>query len=251
MVIRYKQQTDSEGWIWRIGKKNNATAAKTSKPISNPYTSSVESIASTFFITNFPPKWDSKNLWEWCTGHGKVFDVYIARKLSKMGKRFGFIRFMGIGDDVEFAKKLSFELIGSYHVYVSVARFKRSNVNRRERPGMVKHNSIWNNHGIRSQTSYANVVVGKEQADSGPRSKDNRETSLKSLNLEDKDLITLDDSAEVVLAKVREVEAMEKLYSILECEGFTDVDIHHGEDYGFGLRSKTNLHVRNSRIRFH
>ncbi|PWA66147.1 hypothetical protein CTI12_AA331330 [Artemisia annua] len=123
-------------------------------------------------------------------GHGKVVDVYIARKMSKVGKRFGFIRFMGVGDDVEFAKKLSLEWIDNYHLYVSVARFKRSNVNRREHPRMAKHNSTVNNHGIRSQASYANVVA-------------------------------------VVLAKVREVETMEKLYYILECEGFTDVDIHH------------------------
>ncbi|PWA70291.1 hypothetical protein CTI12_AA290280 [Artemisia annua] len=201
MVIRYKQQTDSEGWIWRIGKKGNATAAKTSKPISNPYTSPVESIASKFYITNFPPKWDSKNLWEWCMVHGKLVDVYVANKMSKVGKRFGFIRFMGVGDEVEFAKKLSFEWIGSYHVYVSVARFKRSYTNRRERPGMAKHTPMVNNHGIRSQASYAKVVAGKEQADSVPRSKDIRDASLKSVNLEDKYLITLDDSAEMVLAK--------------------------------------------------
>ncbi|PWA84228.1 reverse transcriptase zinc-binding domain-containing protein [Artemisia annua] len=179
------------------------------------------------YITNFPPKWDSKNLWEWCMVHDKLVDVYIANKMSKVGKRFGFIRFMGVGDEVEFTKKLSFEWIGSYHVYVSVARFKRSYTNRRERPGMAKHTPMVNNHGIRSQASYAKVVAGKEQADSVPRSKDIRDASLKSVNLEDKYLITLDDSAEMVLAKVREVETMEKLYSVLEYEGFTDVDIHH------------------------
>ncbi|GKD43580.1 reverse transcriptase zinc-binding domain-containing protein [Tanacetum coccineum] len=210
-----------------MGKKGNATTRKMSKLISNPYTSLVESIALTFFITNFPPKWDSKKLWEWCMVHGKVVDVYIARKMSKVGKWVGFNRFMGVGDDEEFLKKLSFEWIGSYHVYVSVDRFKRSKANRMGRLGMANHTSIGNNHGIKSQTFYANVVVRKEQTESLPRSNNIKDMNLKSIHLKDNCLIKLDDSVEVVLAKVREVETKEKLYSIIECQGFTDVDIHH------------------------
>ncbi|GJW19069.1 hypothetical protein Tco_0026505 [Tanacetum coccineum] len=134
---------------------------------------------------------------------------------------------MGVGDDEEFLKKLSLEWIGSYHVYVSVDRFKRSKANRMGRLGMANHTSIGNNHGIKSQTFYANVVVRKEQAESLPRSNNIRDMNLKSIHLKDNCLIKLDDSVEVVLAKVREVETMEKLYSIIECQGFTDVDIHH------------------------
>ncbi|PWA78585.1 hypothetical protein CTI12_AA213450 [Artemisia annua] len=140
MTIKYKQKTDSDGWIWRIGKHDRSKDGGAGKSIDNPFARSVENVSSSFFITNFPNTLDSKALWTWCMRHGKVVDVYIAKKLSKFGKRFGFIRFMGIKDENEFASKLSQQWIGSHHLYVSVARFKRPIANNREKP--VKQTSF-------------------------------------------------------------------------------------------------------------
>ncbi|GKD36092.1 hypothetical protein Tco_1251601 [Tanacetum coccineum] len=110
MVLKYKQRTDSDGWIWRIGK----------------------------------------------------------HKRSKDG---GF------------------------------ARFKRPIANNRWKPVIEKSSQEKGNKG-----SF---------------------TSMKHLVLNENDLLKFDDSDEVVLAKVREVELMSKLYKVMENEGFDEVEIHH------------------------
>lgn len=51
----------------------------------------IESISTPFFVTNFHPKANIKTLWEACDKVGQVVDVYVARKLSKLGKRFAFV----------------------------------------------------------------------------------------------------------------------------------------------------------------
>lgn len=51
----------------------------------------IESISTSFFVTNFPPKENFKTLWEACDKVGQVVDIYVARKLSKLGERFAFV----------------------------------------------------------------------------------------------------------------------------------------------------------------
>ncbi|GJS65883.1 glutamate receptor 2.7 [Tanacetum coccineum] len=41
-----------------------------------------------FFFTNFPPEWNKDSLHELFTDVGDIADVYVARKMSKAGKRF-------------------------------------------------------------------------------------------------------------------------------------------------------------------
>lgn len=51
-----------------------------------------------YFYMNFPPDVDSKKLWLICESYGHVSNVYIARKLSKLGKHFAFVRFIKVKD---------------------------------------------------------------------------------------------------------------------------------------------------------
>ncbi|GKC11132.1 Rop guanine nucleotide exchange factor 7-like protein [Tanacetum coccineum] len=83
--------TDQNGWTW-------ITRNKKSKPIGNPYHKDLENIATSFYVTNMPPALTSKGLWNVCASHGRLVDAFIANKLSKGGKRFGFIIFFGVKD---------------------------------------------------------------------------------------------------------------------------------------------------------
>lgn len=49
---------------------------------------------------------DLKDLWMVFAKFGKILDAYIARKLSKLGKRFRFIRFLGVEDALSIARNL-------------------------------------------------------------------------------------------------------------------------------------------------
>ncbi|CAI9292831.1 unnamed protein product [Lactuca saligna] len=81
--------------------------------------------AVSIYITNFPPNMESQDLWKMCGEVGTVSDVYLGRKLSKLGKRFAFVRFLRVQDESELARKLSAIWIGNHHVFATVAGFGR------------------------------------------------------------------------------------------------------------------------------
>nr|GEW90446.1 RNA-directed DNA polymerase, eukaryota [Tanacetum cinerariifolium] len=51
--------------------------------------------------------------------------------------------------------------------------------------------------------------------------------NIKSIQLNDDDLILVDDSSTVVLIKVKEIETISNMYHVCQAEGFVDVKIHY------------------------
>ncbi|GKB82858.1 RNA-directed DNA polymerase, eukaryota, reverse transcriptase zinc-binding domain protein, partial [Tanacetum coccineum] len=92
------------------------------KPIRNPYNKNNLNTVSSFYITNFPEFVDANQLWKACESYGRIVDAFISRKLSKLGKQFGFVRFQGVSDDEVMVRKLSNIWIDSFHLFVAVAR---------------------------------------------------------------------------------------------------------------------------------
>ncbi|GJV30501.1 RNA-directed DNA polymerase, eukaryota, reverse transcriptase zinc-binding domain protein [Tanacetum coccineum] len=121
MVGKTSFNTDAHGWTWIM--RNNKQ--ETSKHIRNPFQKDVQRIAKSFFITNFPEHIDAKGLWKVCESYGHIVDSFSANKRLKAGKRFGFVRFVGIQNEEAFSKSLSSIWIGSFHLFASVARFQR------------------------------------------------------------------------------------------------------------------------------
>ncbi|PWA39483.1 hypothetical protein CTI12_AA571720 [Artemisia annua] len=121
MVGKASTYTDSNGWTWTFRKNKQ----ETSHPIRNPYQKEVEKIATSFFVTNFPEHIDAKGLWKVCEPYGRIVDAFIPNKRSKAGKRFGFVRFIGVKNEEMFAKSLASIWIGSFHMFASVAHFSR------------------------------------------------------------------------------------------------------------------------------
>nr|GFA43414.1 RNA-directed DNA polymerase, eukaryota, reverse transcriptase zinc-binding domain protein [Tanacetum cinerariifolium] len=202
--------TDYNEWTWIFRNSKDSTA----KPIGNPFYKDLEKVASLYYVTNFPDSIDSRGLWNVCAPYGRV------------------------KDEPAFVGSLLNIWIGSYRLYVIVARFQRPNstgskLNRNppdvqnEPMGIVKPNPNYlksNNNAIPARKpSCVSIVHGNSNS--------NDETSssakIRSISLNDHDLISVDDSSRVLLIKLKEVETMRSIYKICKNEGFVDLKIHH------------------------
>nr|GEW06789.1 cyclic pyranopterin monophosphate synthase accessory protein, mitochondrial-like [Tanacetum cinerariifolium] len=78
-----------------------------------------------FFITNFPVSSCKTSLHDLFAECGEILDVYFARKLSKVGKRFGFARFSHVGDVQGLENQLNGITIGRFKLIAHIAKFER------------------------------------------------------------------------------------------------------------------------------
>ncbi|GJS66565.1 RNA-directed DNA polymerase, eukaryota [Tanacetum coccineum] len=218
--------TDDKGWTCIFNNKKNPI----SKPINNPYQKDLKRVASSFYVSNLLDSLDAKGLWNAYFSYGCLVDAYIANKRSIGGKSFGFICFLGIKDESEFVRSLSNIWIGSFHLYVLVARYHRKNQTGTQ-PN--HHAPVMNSNPnvVPSQTSippitkpsFASVLPPKKATPAvTPPAIPVRTTPLK-----DQDLITIEDSSTVILLKVKYVESMGNMYAICKNAGFLDLSIHH------------------------
>jgi RNA recognition motif-containing protein len=83
-------------------------------------------VTTSFFITNFPPDVTSEELWKLFLKFGRVVEVYIPKKLDKMGKRFGFVKFKEVREEEALGEKLRDVWMGSFKLWVNRSRFGRS-----------------------------------------------------------------------------------------------------------------------------
>ncbi|GKA54455.1 RNA-directed DNA polymerase, eukaryota [Tanacetum coccineum] len=194
----------------------------------------VEKIATSFFVTNFPESLDAKSLWKEFQLYGRIADAFIANKHSKIWKRFGFVRFLGIRNGDNFVRTLSNIWIGSFHVYVSIAKFQRHEKSTpffepkgKADPGLKPHEVHVrpSNYGDSSKQSYASVANGVV-ASKGGLNIGIQKTS-RSIQLSEHDLIKVEDMTTVVLVKVKEVDTISNMYCICRNEGFNDIKIHY------------------------
>ena len=163
MAIKYKQITDSDGWIWRIGKHDRSKGGGAGSMRTKE--DEVQKISTSVFITNFPDHVRAKDLWHACKQYGHVVDSFIPERRSKAGKRFGFVRFIKVFDVDCLVGNLCTVWIGNHRIHANVARFSRplaTNI----RPDsnktcMSRMNSDGNNNDIDGRdkgSSYAYVV---------------------------------------------------------------------------------------------
>ncbi|KAI3684626.1 hypothetical protein L6452_33850 [Arctium lappa] len=121
-------------------------------------------LATTFFFTNFPKDWKEKELWRMFSNYGVAVDVYLARKLNKDRKRYGFVRYIRVQNVKELEKDLNKIWNGGYKLFVSVEKFKRKKVEEKRRQDKLQ--SILEQSqtiiGNKKQKSYAEVVKDVE-----------------------------------------------------------------------------------------
>ncbi|GJY78645.1 RNA-directed DNA polymerase, eukaryota [Tanacetum coccineum] len=87
-------------------------------------------ISTSIFVTNFPDQTNAKELWRLCNQYGNVIDVFIPNKRSKVGKRFGFVRFIKISDVDRLVNNLCTIWIERFKIHANIARFNRPPINK-------------------------------------------------------------------------------------------------------------------------
>ncbi|GKC33644.1 putative RNA-directed DNA polymerase, eukaryota, reverse transcriptase zinc-binding domain protein [Tanacetum coccineum] len=82
--------------------------------------------AASFFFTNFPETWDVIALWKMFDRYDKVVDIYIAFKRTIKATRFGFVRFINIGDIESFERRLKGIIIGNSKLVINRAKYVKA-----------------------------------------------------------------------------------------------------------------------------
>nr|GEU89014.1 RNA-directed DNA polymerase, eukaryota [Tanacetum cinerariifolium] len=188
---------DTNGWCWKF--KNNKQDSSIS--IKNQFHKVVEKITSSFYITNFPYYVDAKRLWVKCQSYGRIVDEFIANKISKAGKRFEFVRFLGVKNEKQLARSLASIWIGSYHLFAYVARFNRQE----------KNEAFSKNNGDKTTNSI-------------PSQRHTMRDHLKTRSLMLLLLMVI-EIARHVIGIVKDLNSISNLRTLLTKEGFLDVKL--------------------------
>ncbi|KAK8622493.1 hypothetical protein V6N13_117405 [Hibiscus sabdariffa] len=85
------------------------------------------------FVENIPTRMHWKGLWHLSARHGDVYATYIARKLSRGGKRFGFVRFKNEVDAGRAMERLNGFVVYGFRLTVKLAIQKERNVASKKR----------------------------------------------------------------------------------------------------------------------
>ncbi|KAJ0694769.1 putative RNA recognition motif domain, nucleotide-binding alpha-beta plait domain superfamily [Helianthus annuus] len=83
----------------------------------------IQARVTKFYVANLPDRCSGNDLAGEVRKYGMIFDIYIAWKRDKEGKRFGFLSLLDVKDRVDMVKKLSQIKMGEYRLKVNVARF--------------------------------------------------------------------------------------------------------------------------------
>nr|GEU30517.1 RNA-directed DNA polymerase, eukaryota, reverse transcriptase zinc-binding domain protein [Tanacetum cinerariifolium] len=150
----------------------------------------------------------SKDLWQTCNKHGTVADVYIARKLLEIGRRFALVRFLMVTNTGSLIDDLNKIWIETYHLFAAMNRFERkpkdspkpipkpTSTHSHNQPKPASHSSHAN-----PNRSYATTLNGKSSQNHVPK----ETVILKSVTLYVSDLIKTCDMRNVILVKVKDL----------------------------------------------
>ncbi|PWA38783.1 hypothetical protein CTI12_AA578020 [Artemisia annua] len=226
------------------------TRNKNTKPIGNPY------------VTNMPPTLTSKGLWNVCASHGRLVDAFIANKLSKGGKRFGFIKFLGVKDANSIVNSMSNIWIGSFHLYITLALNQRINrktlapnytqsqpkptnsfnniSNQNDFPTLnntATNNTLPENKTHQPKPSYSSTLKYV------PKSASNQTNPIQhcTIILTEQDTINVENTDTILLVKLKDIDSMENMYVICRNEGFLNLNIHHVGGYWIWIQLPSSM----------
>ncbi|GJV13593.1 RNA-directed DNA polymerase, eukaryota [Tanacetum coccineum] len=163
---------------------------------------------------------NSNDLWILCNKYGKVADVYIAKKLSKMDKRFAFVRFLNVINIDSLEQSLASIWIGNHHVFASLARFGRNSQSQNSKH--IFKESI-------SKGLHSNAHVNRKTYVSVAQDSNNRVANKpdRNFSLLDSDICSYDDASCMVMAKVRNPIHIPYLRRMWSAEGFEHFKINY------------------------
>jgi hypothetical protein len=118
---------------------------------------------TTFYITNFPDDISASDIWTSFDRYWRVGEVYIPAKIDRLGKRFGFARFVDVTDAQSLLEKIEGSWFGTFKIRANISRFNIGVV------GEVKHDKPiccdevvkgqGPNEGVASDPSFKRVLL--------------------------------------------------------------------------------------------
>jgi len=142
---------------------------------------------TTFFFSNFPNGYGEVDMFKVFQRRARVKEVFIARRLNKWGRRFGFVRFFDVRNVRRLERELDQMYVGNKKLFVNVPKYRRNQRELQSYERMEQRNheigSKWVNKGTnqkehgaigrknmkevwvekKSQKSYAEAVKGAAQ----------------------------------------------------------------------------------------
>ncbi|GKU98541.1 hypothetical protein SLEP1_g11532 [Rubroshorea leprosula] len=112
--------------------------------------------ASVFFFTNFPDDWSHESMWLTFRKFGRVLAIYCPPRKSKSGRRFGFVRFLEVKNEVELERKLDQIRVGTSKLWVNRPRFRMEEGRNRGDTKPAEMNLV------KPGRSFAEVVKGNQ-----------------------------------------------------------------------------------------
>nr|GFA20834.1 RNA-directed DNA polymerase, eukaryota, reverse transcriptase zinc-binding domain protein [Tanacetum cinerariifolium] len=238
MVRNTSTIQDTNGWCWKF--RNNKQDS--SIPIRNQFHKEVEKIASFFYIKNFPDCVDAKRLWVECQSYERIVDAFIANKRSKAGKRFGFVRFLGVKNKEQLVRSLASIWIGSYHLFTSVARFNRqeknevfSKNNEDKTTNSIPSQKIDHVGSSQNKKSYASSLNGDRDSKVKKQVTAVKGNTLSNVPLTlslitlalvlDNSCVSVRDLSRHVMGRVKDLNSIPNLRTLLNKEGFLVVKL--------------------------
>ncbi|GJX12134.1 RNA-directed DNA polymerase, eukaryota [Tanacetum coccineum] len=192
-----------------------------------PKEDGVYNISTSIFVTNFPDQTNAKELWRLCNQYGNVIDSFIPNRRSKVGKRFGFVRFIKIYDVERLVNNLCTIWIGNFKLHANIAKFNRTplhkgnhlpNIHANVRPAPVVSSKTHGDSSSYIQAVKAGVNLHSVVSDA--------KVSKPALLLDDSCLNVSDYSLSLV-GKLKEFSSLPNLKMLLVEEGFTDLTISY------------------------
>ncbi|XP_071727640.1 uncharacterized protein [Rutidosis leptorrhynchoides] len=198
-----------------------------------------------FYVTNFPETADNNLLRKTFDSYGYLTNVYIARKRAKTGKRFGFVKFMGVKNVLEMENRMADIWIGNHHLFVESSKIDKpthnsSNDNRA--PGQKKLSAKVHVYVPKPQqfitiSKESNIGVDKSEisvqkhtgSDGSYASaiKGDKQATMCSLNNDD--IIRVSDNDHIVMGKVKDIGTLFTIYQQCIVEGFSEFKIQYIE----------------------
>jgi RNA recognition motif-containing protein len=140
--MRGKEERETMG----KGGKSRASSKERTE-----YFHHLDKVTTSFFFTNIPDEATTEDLWKLFLKFGRVWEIYMPKKLDKRGRRFGFVKFKVVSEVELLNDKLQDVWMGTFKLLVNISRFARSD---------NKTDSSQSNHGTRSALQLKEVGSG-------------------------------------------------------------------------------------------
>ncbi|GKE49528.1 nucleotide-binding alpha-beta plait domain-containing protein, partial [Tanacetum coccineum] len=199
----------------------------------------VAKISTSIYVTNFPESFSAKDLFNSCKVYGHVVDSFIPSKRSKIGKRFGFVRFINVFSEERLVNNLCTIWVGRLKFHANIARFQRAPMSaKKNQPNIVAESNRSRSYipkkdkGFNAtEKSYVHVVKGNPH--SGSMGSDPKP----AIALDDDCLLTK-DLRNPLLCRVQEFASLSNLRMTLINEGWVPDFLEESNDDESDVESK-------------